>query len=192
MSKTAKTSKRKVPKMPKGEAEQVRIRRSLGHDFALKQDEHGRTRLIAGTVEAERAYERSNGGIVRVRSSDPLKGISSLTKAQRKAGEKYRETYELCAGYGASAIPLQVKVDGGRGGSGIPEAISIAHGSLIDANTAIGHHEIVSVVADICVVGLTASDIALKTGDVRPAITKLLKIGLDNLAVHYGIVPGPK
>lgn len=55
MSKTAKTSKRKVPKMPKGEAEQVRIRRSLGYDFALKQDEHGRTRLIAGTVEAERA-----------------------------------------------------------------------------------------------------------------------------------------
>ncbi len=188
----SKASKQRAPKMPAGEAEQVRIRRSLGHDFALKDDAHGRTRLIAGTVEASRTYERSTGGIVRVRRADPLKGVSSLTDAQRRAGERYRETYELCASYGASAIPLQVKVDGGRAGSGVPEAISIAHGELSDANEAIGHHEIVTVVTGMCVVGLTASDIALRTGDVRHAVTKLLKIGLDNLAVHYGIVPAPK
>lgn len=198
MSKAAKAVKPKIAKMPKGEAEQVRIRRDLGHDFALKQDEHGRTRLVSGTVEAGRVYDVSNGGyistggIVRVRNVDPLKGISSLTKAQRMAGEKYRETYELCASYGASAIPLQAKVDGGHCGSGVPETISIAHGALADANAAIGHHEIIAVVANMCVAGLTASDVATKTGDVRHAITKLLKIGLDNLAVHYRIVPGPK
>ncbi|WP_246676299.1 hypothetical protein [Mesorhizobium sp. B1-1-5] len=50
------------PKLPKGEAEQVRIRREIGHDFALKPDGFGRQRLATGTAEARRIYEVSNGG----------------------------------------------------------------------------------------------------------------------------------
>lgn len=63
----------------------------LGHDFALKQDGHSRTRLIAGSVDARRVDEVSNdgyistGGIVQVRKVDPLKGILSLTDRQRGA-----------------------------------------------------------------------------------------------------------
>jgi hypothetical protein len=52
--------------------------------------------------------------------------------------------------------------------------------------------EIVGVVSDMCIIGLKASDVALKTGGVRQAVTKLLKIGPDILAEDYKIVPAPK
>ncbi|WP_413771404.1 hypothetical protein [Mesorhizobium sp. PAMC28654] len=42
---TAKPTKPQAPKLPKGEAEQVRIRKEIGHDFALRDDAHGRKRL---------------------------------------------------------------------------------------------------------------------------------------------------
>ena len=103
MSRKKVPAKPRVPKMPKGEAEQVRIRRDLGHDFALTQDEHGRTRLIAGSADAARVYDVSNGGyvstggIVRVRKINPLSGIPSLTDQQRAAGLKFGEVFEYCA-----------------------------------------------------------------------------------------------
>ena len=59
--KTARKAKAKPPKLAKGEAEQVRIRKEVGHDFALKDDAFGRKRLAAGTLEARRIYEVSNG-----------------------------------------------------------------------------------------------------------------------------------
>ena len=83
MAKKTRPAKPQAPKLPKGEAEQVRIRREIGHDFALKDDAFGRKRLSAGTREASRVYEVSNdgftstGGIVRVRNVDPLIGITS-------------------------------------------------------------------------------------------------------------------
>ena len=91
-----------APKLPKGEAEQVRIRREVGHDFALKDDDFGRKRLAAGTLEASRVYEVSNdgytatGGIVRVRAIDALMGITSLSRQQREAGLRYREDFRAC------------------------------------------------------------------------------------------------
>ncbi|NGN44763.1 hypothetical protein G6N74_27275 [Mesorhizobium sp. CGMCC 1.15528] len=74
-----------------------------------------------------------------MRNVDPLKGISSLTKAHRMAGETSRETYEFCAREGLKTGAVQERVDGGRMGSGVPsEAMSIAQSSL---KAAIGHHE---------------------------------------------------
>src|SRR3546814_19569807 len=64
---------------------QVRIRRRLGHDFALRIDEHGRQRLTGGTMESQRRYDLSSGGIVRVRNVDPLAGLYSLTSPQRRS-----------------------------------------------------------------------------------------------------------
>ncbi len=104
--KTAK--KPQPPKLPKGEAEQVRIRRELGHDFALKPDAFGRHRLTPGTAEARRVYEVSNGGytstggIVRLRNVDPLKGITSLTRQQREAGQRFRDDFERAQREGRS------------------------------------------------------------------------------------------
>ena len=97
--KTAQKAKPKPPKLPRDEAEQVRIRKEVGHDFALKDDAFGRKRLAAGTLEARRVYEVSNdgytstGGIVRVRNVDPLTGITSLSRQQREAGMRYREDF---------------------------------------------------------------------------------------------------
>ena len=94
------SKKPQPPKLPKGEAEQVRIRREIGHDFALKPDAFGRQRLTPGTAEARRVYEVSNdgytstGGIVRLRNVDPLKGITSLTRQQREAGGRFRDDFE--------------------------------------------------------------------------------------------------
>jgi hypothetical protein len=136
-SKTAtKAAKQKVPKMAKGEVEQVRIRRDLGHDFALKQDEHGRTHLIAGSVDARRVYEVSNdghistGGIVRVRKVDPLKGILSLTDRQRGAGLRYREDFEFAAREGLKTGAYQERVDGGRMSATISARLLDNHAAL--------------------------------------------------------------
>ena len=95
----ARKNTKPVPKMRAGEAQQVKIRRDLGHDFAIRKDDHGRDRLISGTADARRVYEVSNdgyistGGIARVRKVDPLKGISSLTDKQREAGARYRAEF---------------------------------------------------------------------------------------------------
>ena len=42
-----------------GEAErtQVRARKVIGHDFALRKDAHRRERLVSGTAESQRRYE---------------------------------------------------------------------------------------------------------------------------------------
>lgn len=57
--------KAKPPKLPRDEAEQVRIRREIGHDFALKDDRFGRKRLSVGTEEARRVYEVSTAATPR-------------------------------------------------------------------------------------------------------------------------------
>lgn len=191
--KKSKMAHSEKPVVPMQEKLQVRARRIVGHDFALAIDEHGRIRQYAATAEAARRYDISNGGIVRVRNVDPLKGISSLTKAHRMAGETFRETYEFCAREGMKTGAMQERVDGGRMGSGGPsEAMSIAQGSLKAAQAAIGHHEIVGVVVSVCGHGMSLREIAAKTGDPRASLLTLLRIGLDNLAMHYQITARPK
>ena len=120
MPKKAKAAKPQAPKLPKGEAEQVRIRRELGHDFALSEDAFGRKRLATGTAEARRVYEVSNdgytstGGIVRVRNVDPLLGITSLSRQQREAGQRYREDFQCSQQASVKPMRWSERVDGGR------------------------------------------------------------------------------
>ncbi|WP_027039109.1 DUF6456 domain-containing protein [Mesorhizobium ciceri] len=186
----AKAKRNRPPTIKPDEAEQISIRRKF--DFPLGLDEFGRQRVPKGTQDAQRAYDASNGGIVRIRNVDPLKGISSLTPEQRQAGDKYREIFEFCEREGARAISIQERVDGGKLGFGVPEALSMAHSALSSARRAIGHHEIEGVIDNVCCHGRSLRELASLTGDPREALLWLLKIGLDNLSYHYMIVPRPK
>jgi hypothetical protein len=197
MSKKASKAKAsKLPKLPKGEAEQVRIRREIGHDFALKDDAHGRKRLVAGTLEASRVYEVSNdgftatGGIVRVRNVDPLLGITSLSRQQREAGLRYREDFRCSQQAGIKPMPWTERIDGGRHGGGIADSVLNAGRAHAEATRAIGHWDIATVVLKVCCHEDSVKSLAEQTGEGRDVVTRLLKVGLDMLAVHYGVMMG--
>jgi len=189
--KTAK--KTQPPKLPKGETEQVRIRREVGHDFALKPDAFGRQRLTAGTAEARRVYEVSNGGytstggIVRLRNVDPLVGITSLSRQQREAGQRFRDDFERAHREGLQPQSWNERVDGSRG-NGIPDRVLTAGRAHAHAAAALAHWEVADVVRKVCLEGQSVKAIAERAGDGRDVVVKLLKVGLDLLAVHYGMM----
>lgn len=194
--KTAKPAKPQAPKLPKGEAEQVRIRREIGHDFALRDDAHGRKRLVAGTQEARRVYEVSNdghtatGGIVRVRNVDPLLGITSLSGQQREAGQRYRADFQCSQQASVKPMRWSERVDGGRQGGGIADSVLDAGRAHAAATRALAHWEVAAVVQAVCCAGGSIKSLAEQTGEGRDVMTKLLKVGLDLLAVHYGMMLG--
>lgn len=194
--KTAKPAKPQAPKLPKGEAEQVRIRREIGHDFALRDDAHGRKRLVAGTQEARRVYEVSNdghtatGGIVRVRNVDPLLGITSLSGQQRDAGQRYRADFQCSQQASVKPMRWTERVDGGRQGGGIADSVLDAGRAHAAATRALAHWEVAAVVQAVCCAGGSIKSLAEQTGEGRDVVTKLLKVGLDLLAVHYGMMLG--
>lgn len=193
-NKTAQKAKPKPPKLPKGEAEQVRIRREIGHDFALRDDRFGRKRLTTGTQEAARIYEVSNGGytstggIVRVRNVDPLLGITSLTRQQREAGMRFRGDFERASREGLRPMAWEERVDGGRRDGGIPDHVLSAGRAHAEATRALAHWEVSTVVQKICCAGDSVKSLAEQTGEPRDVVSKVLKIGLDLLAVHYGMM----
>lgn len=195
---TRKAAKKKIAKLPKGEAEQVRVRRDLGHDFALRNDEHGRLRLAAGTAEASRVYEVSNdghtstGGIARVRNSDPLKGIPSLTDRQRAAGTRYREDFEAASREGVKAGAMRERVDGGRQSANVSARLLDNHATLFGARRALAYDEIVHVLDMICGLGMSISQLATLHGSSRDIPTQLLRMGLEKLVEHYSIASGTK
>ena len=182
------------PKLPKGEAEQVRIRREVGHDFALKQDAFGRQRLTPGTAEARRVYEVSNGGytstggIVRLRNVDPLVGITSLSRQQREAGGRFRDDFERSQREGLQPQSWSERVDSGRVGGGVPDRVLSAGRAYAQAATALAHWEVAEVVRKTCLEGQSVKAIAERSGEGRDVVVKLLKVGLDLLAVHYGMM----
>lgn len=190
MSRKTKTVQKKpvVPKVPKEEKEQVRARKAAGLDHAITVDQHGRERLVAGTAEAERKLEKSPSGVVRVRTVDPLVGISSLTWQQREAGKRYRDEFEAFTSVGAKGIAYQVRVDGGALGGGIPVKAIDAGRALKKSTDAICHWDIANVVQAVCCSGLSVSEAAKQVDEPRDVVVRLLKIGLDNLAVEYGIL----
>lgn len=196
MPKKAKAAKPQAPKLPKGEAEQVRIRREVGYDFALTDDAFGRKRLAAGTAEARRVYEVSNdgytatGGIVRVRTVDPLVGITSLTGQQREAGLRYRQDFQCSQQAGVKPMRWSERVDGGRHGGGIADNVLDAGRAHAAATRALGHWDVAAVVQKVCCAGESVKGVAEQTGEGRDVVTKLLKVGLDLLAVHYGMMMG--
>ncbi|MER9641526.1 DUF6456 domain-containing protein [Mesorhizobium sp. M0239] len=194
MSKKTKPAKPQAPKLPKGEAEQVRIRREVGHDFALRDDAFGRKRLAAGTLEAARVYEVSNdgyaatGGIVRVRAIDALIGITSLSRQQREAGLRYREDFRCSQQADVKPMRWTERVDGGRDGGGIADSVLDAGRAYAVATRALGHWEVAAVVRQVCCADGSLKRLAEQTGEGRNVVTKLLKVGLDLLAVHYGMM----
>ncbi|RWX66869.1 hypothetical protein EN780_13905 [Mesorhizobium sp. M4B.F.Ca.ET.089.01.1.1] len=182
------------PKLPKGEAGQVRIRREIGHDFALRQDAFGRQRLSNGTAEARRVYEVSNGGftstggIVRLRNVDPLVGITSLSRQQREAGGRLRDDFERTQREGLQPQSWNERVDGTRSNAGIPDRVLSAGRAHAHAVTALGHWEVADVVRKVCLEGQSVKSVAERNGESRDVVVKLLKVGLDLLAVHYGMM----
>jgi len=180
-----KNKPRKAQPVGEMEKTQVRARKVVGHDFALRRDAHGRERLVAGTAESQRRYDLASGGkAVRVRSTDPLGAISSLTPAQRRAGQSFRDDFEASIP-GIRGAFLEERVDGGRTGGGLPAALLGRAQAFEAARRAIGHAELTAVVAGVCLAGHSIKALAAGAGDSRDVVVKLLKIGLDNLASHY-------
>ncbi|MBZ9799290.1 hypothetical protein [Mesorhizobium sp. ES1-4] len=182
MTKKTKAARPQAPKLPKGEAEQVRIRREIGHDFALRDDAFGRKRLRSGTLEARRVYEVSNdghtstGSVVRVRNVDPLVGITSLSRQQREAGLRYREHFQCSQQADIKPMRWAERVNAGR-----------AHAA---ATRALGHWDVAAIVQKVVCLEQPVKTVAEQDGEGRDVVTKLLKVGLDLLAVHYGIMMG--
>ncbi|AGB45399.1 hypothetical protein Mesau_03020 [Mesorhizobium australicum WSM2073] len=196
MPKKTKAARPQAPKLPRGEAEQVRIRREVGHDFALKDDAFGRKRLTPGTAEARRVYEVSNdghtstGGIVRVRNVDPLLGITSLTRQQREAGMRYREHFRCSQQADIKPIRWTERVDGGRIGGGIADSVLNAGRTHAAATRALGHWDVAAIVHKVVCLEQPVKTVAEQDGEGRDVVTRLLKVGLDVLAVHYGMMMG--
>ncbi|RUZ80226.1 hypothetical protein EN943_04815 [Mesorhizobium sp. M7A.F.Ca.US.006.01.1.1] len=194
MSKKTRPAKPQAPKLPKGEAEQVRIRREIGHDFALRDDAFGRKRLAAGTLEAARVYEVSNdgyaatGGIVRVRAIDALIGITSLSRQQREAGLRYREDFRCSQQADVKPMRWTERVDGGREGGVVADSVLDAGRAYAAATRALGHWEVAAVVRQVCCADGSLKRLSEQSGEGRNVVTKLLKVGLDLLAVHYGMM----
>jgi hypothetical protein len=186
--------KAKPPKLPRDEAEQVRIRREIGHEFALMDDRFGRKRLGVGTQEARRVYEVSNSGhtaadgVVRVRNVDPLVGITSLRRQQREAGQRFRDDFERASREGLQPMSWEERVDSSRINGGIPDRALNAGRAHAGAITALAHWELADAVRQICLEGQSVKSLAERTGEGRDVVVKLLKVGLDLLAVHYGMM----
>ncbi|TGQ64065.1 hypothetical protein EN829_021090 [Mesorhizobium sp. M00.F.Ca.ET.186.01.1.1] len=196
MPRKAKAARPQAPKLPKDEAEQVRIRREVGHDFALREDAFGRKRLASGTLEARRVYEVSNdghtstGGIVRVRNVDPLLGITSLSRQQREAGLRYRQDFQCSQQASVRPMSWSERVDGGRKGGGIADSVLNAGRAHANATRALGHWDVAAVVQKVVCLERSVKTVAEQDGEGRDVVTKLLKVGLDLLAVHYGMMMG--
>ena len=178
-----KSKKDKPKKLPLAEREQVSIRRKIGAPLGV--DEEGRDRVPKGTADAARRYDRSSGGIIRLRMSDPLRSISGLSARQRNAGLRYRDAYEIVARTGIKPASMAERVDSSGMNTDVPAMIIDAMGEVRTADRAMGHHEIVGVVRQVCGERRSIREIAEITKDPRPALTKLLQIGLDSLADHY-------
>lgn len=173
----------KPPPILAPEREQVRIRRK--HDFPLAMDDYGRERVPQLTAESARTYEESTGGIVRLRTADPLKVITGLSPRQRNAGLRFRADYEIAATSGIKPASMDERVDSSGLPRGAPAHILDAFAAMGKAREALGHHEIAMVVECVCGQRMSIREIADKTKDPRPALAKLLSIGLDHLANHY-------
>lgn len=193
MSKS-KAPKPEKPKVPKEEKEQVRARRAAGHFEALRFDEYGRHRLIQGTAEAARKYDYDpqKGAVVRVRNVDPLKGILSLTRKQREAGERYRADFELAAREGLKSASVEQRVEGGRITASVPARLIDNHAVMANARQALSYPEIIKVLDCVCGLGMSIKEVAAREKVVRDIPAQLLRMGLERLAIHYGEQPASR
>lgn len=207
----ARTKAKAVKKPPVTADEKAKIRalKIVGHDSLLTKDEYGRDR-VAGSAVSGRQYDiGTQKAVVRVRNVDPLAGIASLTWQQRKAGLSYRDDYEICDREGIKPVSWDIRVDGSGAGKTMPERISDAHANLASANEAMGYGQIALIVERVCGQGMSISELSRASGLLRDSIfspqrliantpmrresiSLLLQMGLEKLAVHYGIVSPSK
>jgi hypothetical protein len=183
----------KPPSILAAEREQVRIRRK--HEFPLAMDSFGRERVPqimvdnkpVGplTAESQRQYEESKTGILRLKTADPLKTITGLSDRQRNAGFRFRADYEVASTSGIKPASMDERVDSSGLPRGAPAHILDAFAAMGRAREALGHHEIAMVVERVCGQRMSIREISDRTRDPRPALAKLLAIGLDHLADHY-------
>lgn len=185
--------KPKPPSIPAEERMQATLRKQLGHEFAVKPDQYGRSRLVTGTAESKRQYERSpRSGIIRVRDIDPLVGISSLSAPQRKAGLAYRDDYQACALEGVKALGLEPAVDGGNGASGVPAHLLDKFTRLRMVRKRIVYREMVDIMDGIMGEAMSLRSLEAHTRNPRVVIVRLLKMALDSAAEFYGYAPQKK
>lgn len=186
------TLKQEKPKVSKEEKEQVRARRAAGHFEALQLDEYGRQRLIKGTAEAARALHLSEGGIVRVRNVDPLKGILSLSHKQREAGERYRADFELAAREGLKTTTTDERVGSGGATAAVAAALIDNHKIMAEARAALSYPEIIKVMDYVCGLGMSIKEVAQREEVVRDIPAQLLRMGLSRLVSHYIALPASR
>jgi hypothetical protein len=185
--------KSKPPGIPAEERKQAILRKQLGHDFAIKPDAYGRSRLVAGTAESQRQYEQSpRSGIIRLKDIDPLVGISSLSVPQRKAGLAYRDDYQACAREGLKAFGLEPAVDGGNATGIVPAHLLDAFTRLRIVRKRIAYREMVDIMDGIVGEAVSLRSLEASTRNPRVVIVRLLKMALDSAAVFYGYAPKPK
>ena len=79
-------------------------------------------------------------------------------------------------------------LDGGRINGGIPDRVLNAGRAHAGARAALVHWELADAVRSICLEGQSVKSLAERTGEGRDVVVKLLKLGLDLLAVHYGMM----
>ncbi|RVC28532.1 DUF6456 domain-containing protein, partial [Mesorhizobium sp. M7A.F.Ca.CA.004.04.2.1] len=130
----------------------------------------------------------ATGGIVRVRAIDALIGITSLSRQQREAGLRYREDFRCSQQADVKPMRWTERVDGGRDGGGIADSVLDAGRAYAAATRALGHWEVAAVVRQVCCADGSLKRLSEQTGEGRNVVTKLLKVGLDLLAVHYGMM----
>lgn len=185
-------AKAKVRPVPANEKVQVRARRAIGHDFALKLDSNGRERLRGGTAESVREYEIRDSGSVAVRSFDPVSTLVHLSDEQKAAALKYRDLWDVASSGGIKTASWDMRVDGHGASRERPQRITDALAAIADADKALGYGEIQRVVRALCAGGMTISQLSEKERNPRAVISKLFGMGLQQLAVHFGIVAQPK
>ncbi|MBN9551138.1 MAG: hypothetical protein J0H31_20300, partial [Alphaproteobacteria bacterium] len=78
--------------------------------------------------------------------------------------------------------------DASRVGGGVPDRVLSAGREHAHATAALAHWEVAEVVRNICLEGQSVKAIAERNGEGRDVVVKLLKVGLDLLAVHYGMM----
>lgn len=111
--------------------------------------------------------------------------VDLLSFFEREAGEigHKRLTREL---HKAQVKSEARAAAGARGGT----ATALKTKAHAAATRALGHWEVAVVVRQVCCVGGSIKSLAEQTGEGRDVVTKLLKVGLDLLAVHYGMMMG--
>lgn len=184
----------KPKKEPVTSEEKARIRalKLVEHDFSIRKDQHGRDRVTLTAISG-RDYDIGNmKSVVRVRNVDPLKGMSTLSWQQREVGKRYRDAYEICAREGIKTGSWDIRVDGGGAERERIARIAEAHSWLASADKALGYGEIRRTLASIVGEGMSVKQLSEQDRNPRDAITMLLKMGLEKLAVHFCIVSPAK